>query len=128
MIRFVRFLALLALPALALAGGGITAPQGGAPLSHIRHDYSSGTVTTAAYTELLAATPGVQANTLEIFDSSGQTLVLATGASGSEIDRLYITPGGNGPVRVAIPPSTRLSIKAISASASSGEIDLNVYQ
>ena len=112
----------------AHAGGGLTSPQAGAPLAHARVVYSSTNVTTSAYVQLLAATPNVPVNTLEIFDSSGQTLVIATGASGSEVDAFYVFPGGNGPTRVSIPPNTRLSIKAVTATASSGELDLNVYQ
>jgi hypothetical protein len=89
-----------------------------------RHDYVVN-VTTAAYTELIAATAAA-INVLNIFDSSGQTMILATGAAASEVDLLFIPPGGfNAPMEIAIAAGTRLSIKALSANATSGEIVLN---
>jgi hypothetical protein len=91
-----------------------------------RYDYTSGTVTTGAYTQLDASLAG-DCNSIEIFDSSGETLLLATGAAASEVDLLYITPGGNGRIPVRIASGTRLSVKAVSASASAGELVLNCY-
>jgi len=99
---------------------------GRTPVEFERHDYSSTTVTTAAYTELIASTSGA-ANIMEIFDSSGQTLVIAFGAAASESDQFLVFPGGNGKVEVAIPAATRISIKAISANADAGEISINLY-
>jgi hypothetical protein len=92
----------------------------------LRHDYSSVNVTTGAYVQLIASTTGT-IRKLEIFDSSGRTLVLATGAAASEVDLLYITPGGNGTITVTIASGTRLSIKAVSANATAGELVLNTY-
>lgn len=93
----------------------------------VRNDYSSTNVTTAAYTQLIASTSN-EYQQVEIFDSSGQTLKLATGAAASEVDRFIITPGGNDrPIRFRIASGTRISIKAISATASTGEIDINFY-
>lgn len=90
------------------------------------NSYSTTNVTTGAYVQLVASTAAAS-NLCEIFDSSGQTLVLATGAPGSEIDRFYINPGGNGQVPFAIPISTRVSIKAVSATAASGQINLTLF-
>lgn len=91
-----------------------------------RNNYSTTSVTTGAYVQLVASTSAAVSQ-LEIFDSSGQTLVLAFGGSGSEVDKIYITPGGNGIVPLAIPSGTRLSIKAVSANATEGEISINLY-
>jgi hypothetical protein len=89
-----------------------------------RHDYTVN-VTTAAYTELIASTAAA-IYVLNIFDSSGETMILATGAAASETDLLYIPPGGfNAPMEIYIAAGTRLSIKALSATATSGEIVLN---
>ena len=88
------------------------------------HDYSSVNVTTAAYVELIAST-SVACKQLEIFDSSGQLLILALGAAASEVDKLYILPGGNGQVICNIPAGTRVSIKAVSASATAGYLAIN---
>jgi len=92
----------------------------------VRNDYTSGPVTTAAYVTLIASTSAA-AKEIEIFDSSGQTLKLAVGAAASEVDQILVFPGGNGRVKLAIPAGTRLSIKAVSASASVGEIAINLY-
>ena len=92
----------------------------------VRNDYSSVNVTTAAYVQLIASTASTS-NMLEIFDSSGQTLVLALGAAASEVDQFYINPGGNGQVPFLIPAGSRVSIKAITATANSGYINLNLY-
>jgi len=88
-----------------------------------RHDYSS-PVTTAAYTELVASTSS-DIKELQIFDSSGQTLVIAIGAAASEVDKLYIFPGGNGNIKAIIPSGSRISIKAVSATADAGELSVN---
>lgn len=91
-----------------------------------RIDYTVTNVTTSAYVQLVAPLSAA-ANEIEIFDSSGQTLALAVGAAGSEVVQLYIFPGGNGRVPLAIPINSRVSVKAISANAVSGEIDINFY-
>lgn len=90
------------------------------------NDYSSTNVTTAAYTQLIASTSAA-ATKLEIFDSSGEAMILAVGAAASEVDQLYIFPGGNGSVELSIPASSRISIKAKTATASTGFIAINLY-
>ena len=88
----------------------------------VRHDYSGGTVTTIAFTQLIALTAS-EANSIEIFDSSGETMVLGI----ADTNDLLIFPGGNGRIEYNIPASTKVSVKAISASASVGEICINLY-
>lgn len=100
--------------------------NGSVPLQFVRNVYSSTNVTTGAYVQLIASTSGV-ANVAEIFDSSGQTLAIAFGAIGSEVQKFIVYPGGNGRMTLAIPAATRVSIIALSATASAGEIDLNLY-
>jgi hypothetical protein len=92
----------------------------------IRNDYSSTNVTTAAYVQLVASTSAV-INRLSVFDSSGETLVFAVGAAASEVNQFYIFPGGNGDVDLTIPAGSRLSVKAVSATASTGELDINTF-
>lgn len=90
------------------------------------HDYASVNVTTGAYVELIASTVA-EAVQLEITDTSTQLLVLAFGAAASEVDTLYIPPGGNGLVNIVVPIGTRLSIKAISGNATTGYLAINAY-
>lgn len=91
-----------------------------------RNDYTINTVTTSAYTQLIASTTSTY-SCIEIFDSSGQTLKLAFGGAGAEVDQFIIFPGGNGRIPFVVQAGTRISIKALSATANSGEIDLNCY-
>lgn len=90
-----------------------------------RNDYASTAVTTAAYVQLVAATANIYEE-FEIFDSSGQTMVIAFGGAGSEVDQFLVPPGGNGRVLHHCAAGTRISIKAVSANASVGEHDLNL--
>jgi len=91
-----------------------------------RNVYTVTPVTTGAYVQLVASTT-LATKEIEIFDSSGQTLVLATGAIAAEVDQMLIFPGGNGRVKLAIPAASRVSIKAISATADVGENSINYY-
>ena len=91
----------------------------------VRNDYTVTPVTSAAFVQLIASAAAT--TEIEIFDSSGQPLSLAFGAAGSEVIQATIFPGGNGRIPLAIPAGTRVSIKAISASAIAGELDLNFY-
>lgn len=89
-------------------------------------DYTLSNVTTSAYTELIASTTAT-ASRIEIFDSSGELMILAVGASSSEVDQLFIFPGGNGAIDLAIPASSRISVKAKTATASEGYLAINLY-
>ncbi|NBW42013.1 hypothetical protein EBR25_13580, partial [bacterium] len=89
--------------------------------------YSSTNVTTGAWTQLLASVGATAIKEIEIFDNSGETLELGLGAAGSETSSSFIIPGGNGRIPLQIPAGTRLSIKAVSATANSGELIINMY-
>lgn len=88
------------------------------------NDYSSVNVTTGAYVQLVASTTSAT-NLLQVFDSSGQTIILAVGAAASEVDQCFIFPGGQGDIPLAIPAGSRVSIKAQTATANSGYIAIN---
>lgn len=102
-----------------------TSQDGKLSQGFVRNDYSSVNVTTAAYVQLIASTVGA-ATEMFIFDSSGQTLKIAFGGIGSEVDQFLVVPGGNGHVNISIPIATRISIRAVSANATVGEVDLNL--
>lgn len=110
-------------------GGGTTVITGNVnttgkqSVALVRVDYSGTPVNTVSYTTLVASLSS-NVTQLFIFDSSGQTLVIATGPGGSEVDRIYITPGGNGEMNLAIPAGTRVSVRAISATANVGELNV----
>jgi hypothetical protein len=98
------------------------------PCQVIRNDYSSTSVTTSAWVQL-DSSMNADTHELEIFDSSGSVLKLGIGASGSETDiPFHIIPGGNANrIAVSIPQGSRLAIKAVDATASSGQLVINCY-
>lgn len=91
----------------------------------VRNSYVSTPVTTAAYVQLIASTSNLYQE-FEIFDSSGQTLVIAFGGAGVEVDSFLVFPGGNGRVSHKVLAGTRISIKAVSGNAIAGEISINL--
>lgn len=111
---------------VSIAATVVTQDTGRSVRNRARHVYSSTPVTTAAYQQLLASTSGT-INEIEIFDSSGETLVLAIGGIGSEVDQAFVFPGGNGRIPLAIGSGVRVSVKAVSATANAGEIAINFY-
>lgn len=93
-----------------------------------RRDYGSSPLNTAAgYEEINAAIPD-DIDLLEIFDSSGETLLIGLGAAASEVDEFYIMPGGNGKVYLRIASGTRVAVKAVSNDATSGELTINAFK
>ena len=104
----------------------IQSSVGRAKVNQLFNDYTVTPVTTAAYVQLIASTSAVS-NRLEIFDSSGEVLIIAVGAAASEVDQLYLFPGGNGVIDLAIPTASRISIKSKTATASVGLVAINLY-
>lgn len=99
------------------------------PVQKIRYDYTVN-VTTGAWVQLDSAL-NADCAFIEIFDSSGQTMELGIGASGAEAALpFYIFPGGNAPQLVAcpLPVGIRLAVRAVSATAATGELTINFYQ
>ncbi len=83
------------------------------------NDYSGNNVTTSAYLQVIASTANAT-NTLCVSNSNAAPLKIATGASLSEVDRIYLPGGGSGCYDINIPASTRISLKSISGTASTG--------
>jgi len=96
----------------------------GTPVT-MKHDYSSTPVTTGAYVQVTADSGDQDSIEIDIFDSSGEDLFLAFGAAASEVNQMIITPGGNGRISLRIPANTRVSIKAVTATASDGFLVIN---
>lgn len=110
---------------VALSPNSASQP-GRSKVGQLFNDYAVTSVTTAAYTQLIASTSAL-VNKIEIFDSSGEAMILAVGGAGSEVDQLIIFPGGNGPVDLLIPSGSRISVKAKTATANSGFLAVNLY-
>lgn len=90
----------------------------------VYNSYSSTNITTSAYTQLVASTTS-QTNWVDIFDSSGQAMILAVGAAGSEVAVLYVPPGGIS-CPLFITSANRISYKALTGNATSGYLLLNL--
>lgn len=104
----------------------LSGTSGSSLVDSVRNDYTSTSVTTGAWVQLIASTSG-DVSSIFIFDSSGQTLELGVGAAASEVRVSIIVPGGNGQVPLAIASGSRVAVRAISATASVGELDINLY-
>ncbi len=89
-----------------------------------RITYGTTPVSTSAYVELIASLAS-SVSQVFIFDSSGRTLVIAVGAAGLEVDKLYVVPGGNGLVPIGIASGSRISIKAVSGNANVDGTEFN---
>lgn len=94
--------------------------------TYFRNSYSSTNVTTSAYVEMISSL-SVNASGIFIFDSSGQTLLLGVGSAGNEVVYTLVEPGGNGFVPLFIPKGSRVALKALSATASSGYFDITFF-
>lgn len=89
-----------------------------------RLDYGNTNVTSSAWVQLIAAA-NKPVYSASVFDSSGRTMILGIGPSGS-ITQIIIPPGGGGfPLNLSQGQS--VSIKAYNSTASSGEIDVNLF-
>jgi len=82
-----------------------------ATVDNIFFNYANSTITSATYTEVLSATTK-RAGSMEIFDSSGSTLIFAVGAAASEVDKFLILPGGQDRVIFDLAIGDRISVKA----------------
>lgn len=90
------------------------------------NDYGTSPVTTAAYVTLIASVAS-RINYVDIFDSSGQIMAIAEGGVGSEVVKFYVYPGGNGWFPITFPAGARISIKAITANATTGYLVFNCF-
>jgi len=88
--------------------------------------YSSTTYAPGAWTQLIAST-AQNMNMVEIFDSSGNTALLGTGALGFEVALTQIVPGGNGLIQLRIDAGTRIVARPFIAVPNSTELVLNFY-
>jgi hypothetical protein len=89
-------------------------------------DASSTNITTSAYVQLTAASSR-DSEALVISNNTTKTLILAVGAAASEVDQCYIPPSAVGliiPLR--IPLGSRISVKALDASATTGFLAISV--
>lgn len=85
-------------------------------------------VATNAYTEFLASL-SEPVSAVEIWNSSGKILTLALGAAGQEVDQEYtILPGGTvEALPIPIAKGSRIALKAVDATTTTGYIIMNFF-
>ena len=88
--------------------------------------YSSTSYAPGSWTQLITSTPQ-NINQVEIFDSSGNTALLGTGAAGFEVALAQIIPGGNGCIPLRIDAGTRVAARPFVALPNSVELTINFY-
>ena len=86
----------------------------------ISNAYATTNVTTSAY--VTVANAPITSGTVIVCDNSGQIVKVAFGSVGNEVDQFTAPLNGclQVPLTVNINSGTRVSLKAISASATSG--------
>lgn len=87
---------------------------------------SSTNVTTGAYVQLVAKLAGT-VEAIQFYNGTTSTLALATGAASSEVQKVLLGPGLSDliPTESLFPAGSRLSVIAVDANASSGNIAIN---
>ena len=88
--------------------------------------YAGASYAPGAWTQIIASTVQV-INQIEIFDSSGNTALIGTGASGFEVALAQIIPGGNGIIPLRIDAGTRVAVRPFVALPISCELTINFY-
>ena len=89
--------------------------------------YATTNVTTGAYVTFIAST-SLATSTIFVCDTSGKFIKMATGAAGSESDLIGLPVSGCATVETGkiIPIGTRISLKALDASATTGGVMLSL--
>lgn len=94
----------------------------------VRTVYSGSNVNTTTWLVLFNALP-LTVSSMTISDLSGQTMEIGicdvAAAPNSEVRQFLVPPGGVS-VKVQIPPTQRVSIRAVSNTANTGENNTNV--
>lgn len=112
--------ALKVVPVTSPAAPSYVTTTGKPAFQKMTHDYQATPVTTTPVS-LTAATTAATTE-MEIFDSSGQLMIITAGT-----ETVYVFPGGNGRIPWAIAAGTAITVKASSTTADAGFIAINLY-
>lgn len=92
-------------------------------------DFTVNSVSDSAYTQLVASIGATAGKKIHIMVQGGEPMYLAIGGAGAEANALVIPPGGyNGPIGLAIPATSRLSLKAMNTgiTITTGKLFYNI--
>lgn len=101
------------------------AQKGSVPKQHIIKAGAT-PITTSAYVELDAALDG-DTNHIEVYNTTTKILLLAQGPAGSEDDMFFIPAEGNGRMMCKLDLGVRLSVKAVDADTTAGQLIINLW-
>ncbi len=105
----------------------VTGATGGTYADSASYSYAGGNVLTSGWTEVIASTAAT-IHTLCLTDTSGQVMKIGTGASSSEAIVFLIAQGFSGCIPLTVPAATRVSVRAVTATASTGYLTLSGIQ
>lgn len=92
----------------------------------VRLIYSSTPVGTVTPVTLISSMPKVSANGATVFDSSGKTMQLIIATPGGT-STYVIVPTGSNSFPLQVNQGDKVSIIALSSTASTGELDVNFF-
>lgn len=97
------------------------------PIQTLQLDLSSNNITTSAWKHVLTSVPKA-AVVMEVFNPSGSPLLVAQGATSSEVALPWtVMPGGSGVSTVEISAGKEISFKAVGTAVTSGYLIINLY-
>lgn len=120
-------LALTPLDALAGSDGMLLGGRGTVAL--VRNDYTSASATTSAYRTVVASTIA-PIRQLDLTDTSGSLLILATGPTCSALTpRFYIPRNATGFIvlEAALPTASCIAVKAVDVNATTGDLVITQF-
>lgn len=88
--------------------------------------YASVNVTTGAWVQLIASTAAA-INLLCVTDTGGQVMELGTGAAASETRIMLVATGWSACLPIRIAASTRISVRAVTATANTGNLTITGF-
>lgn len=105
-------------PTVAANGGLSTTPASSTTSIVAALTYTGpAPLTNTAYLQLIASTANAVGN-LFVSDTAGVDTIIATGAAGLEVDRIYVPAGGSSVgYPLSISAGTRISLKALTAAS-----------
>jgi hypothetical protein len=85
-------------------------------------------VTSSAYVDLVNSSSDA-ATWVNVYNGTSQEMVVAVGATSSEVDKFYVPATSfSGPVPLYLPSGSRISVKSKGSTASSGSITAALVQ
>lgn len=96
------------------------------PVARYRIATGTTNITTSAYVEV-AANVSTEVIMASIYNGTSSPLSVALGAAGAEIDTVYVPPSSFFNYPFHFSSATRIAVKSLSGTASSGDLIINLF-